>query len=647
MNNFNELLLKGFNLHKNHKFKEALLIYKNLLKKNKDNPKLLLFIGTAYLQINKYENAKKYLEQSLEKDKYNQSTINNLATVYEKLKFTDKAIKTYEKSINLNTSNPETFFRIANLYLNSKNYSNAINNYEKAINLKPNFLKAYVCLAESLVKSEKLKEALKCYDKVIELDGQNLEALNGKGDIFLIIKDFQKAIQNFEYVIKINPFENLVLGKLLFSKMMIHDWNDYEDILKKILQKIKGGYLVIHPSMLIAIVDDPELQLTASKIYQNQKYFDNNLSQKFIKKKREKINIGYFSSDFYEHATLRLMMEVFKFHDKSKFNICAFSYGPKVDDEYTKEFKNYLDNYYDVKNMDVEDIYSLCKKNKIDIAIDLKGLTRNNRLDIFQRRVAPIQINYLGYPGTTGLSNMDYIIADKVIIPEENAKFYSEKVLYLSNCYQPNLKTINISNNEVSKNDFELDKDKFVFCSFNNNYKVTPTVFNLWIDILKKTKNSVLWLLSSNAQAENNLKNYAKNKGVEPNRLVFANFLTHKNHLNRIKFADVFLDTFPCNAHTTASDAIRMGVPLITLKGKSFASRVAASILHECKLDELVMDNEEDYKNKAIQLCNNSNDLKKVKKKLLDEVENNTLFNSQVITQNLENIYLNFYNTKN
>ena len=680
MKKFDNLLLKGLNYQKKNNFDEALKIYNELIAQDNKNSQLLLFLGTLYLQINNFNLAKDYLEQAFSIDKNNTLIINNLAIAYEKLEEKDKAISLLEKSIEISQNNPETLFRIANLFSSEKKYNLAIKNYRKAIELKPNFFFAYLNLGNAqfeskfyeesiasfekaisfnrnfipsylntcraLLKLNKFDQALKYSDEIIKLDQMNIQGNLIQGDINLILKNFSKALKNYERIIKIDPTHNLVLGKLIHTKMFLHDWKNYKKLLDDVIKYVNKNIMVIHPSIFLPLTDQPDLHLKASKIYADQFYKKDLVNQNIAFEKKSKINIGYFSSDFYDHATLRLMMDIFQHHDRSKFNIFGFAYGPKKNDNYTKKLKTFLHDYHYVGGMPLDEINSLCDKNQINIAIDLKGYTQHNRLEIFKRRIAPIQISFLGYPGTTGLNTMDYILADNTIIPEKYSKFYSEKVLLLPDCYQPNIKIKNISTKKISRKDYGLDKDKFIFCSFNFNYKITPEMFDLWMKIMKEAPNSILWMLVSNKTAQNNLEKFAQTKGIGPKRIIFARYVPESDHLNRMRFADVFLDSFPWNAHTTASDSLRMGVPVLTLKGKSFASRVAASIIHQFDLDELVTSSTEEYKNKAIELYNNSIKLKEIKKKLDDNREKSPLFDSKKFTVNLEKIYLEVFKKK-
>ena len=334
------------------------------------------------------------------------------------------------------------------------------------------------------------------------------------------------------------------------------------------------------------------------------------------------------------------MMDVFKNHDKTKFDIFGFSYGAEKNDKWRIEVIKYFNQFKDIHKVSDKEVLDITRNLELDIAIDLSGLTGNPRSGLFSSRVAPIQINYLGYPGTIGADYMDYIIADEIIIPKENFKHYFEKVLYLPDCYQPNMECRDISKKEFKRSDFGLPERAFIYCSFNNNYKITPDIFEIWMKILNNVHNSVLWILKSNEKATLNLKKEAEIKGINPDRIVLADHLSNDEHLKRIELADLFLDTFPYNAHTTASDAARMGIPIITLKGNSFQSRVGASILNCIAMNELVTNNKKDYQDLAIELGTNFEKFNKLKKSFKNSVKTSSLFDSNKFTKNLEDLYL-------
>ena len=410
----------------------------------------------------------------------------------------------------------------------------------------------------------------------------------------------------------------------------------YNEELKTIKNEIKNKKKTIYPFAHMSLIDDPGQQKIITELYLE----NNNLtpSKVNINLKNKKIIIGYFSAEFHNHAVMHLMLDVFKNHNKSEFKIYGFSIGPKKD-EWTKKVKVYFDEFIDVSYMSDTEIKSLSKKLKLDIAINLTGHTFNARNSIFFNQVAPKQVNYLGYPGTMGSKFYDYIIADKIVIPEENKKYFSEEVIYLPNCYQANQEKIEVSNKKLNKKDFGLPKDKFIFGCFNNSYKITPLIFKSWMNILKDYESSVLWLLQDQKLGKQNLWEEAEKQEVNKERIIFAERLPAKEHLKRIELIDLFLDTFPYNAHTTASEAIRAGVPILTLKGKSFPSRVASSILTNIGLENLIVSNLKDYETKAISLAKNYKEIESLKNHLAQEKNLSKLFDSKVFTKDLEKIY--------
>ena len=386
------------------------------------------------------------------------------------------------------------------------------------------------------------------------------------------------------------------------------------------------------------------MQKTSAEIFVTKEYdVQNNQNYKFHKQIKKKIRIAYYSADFRNHPMSYLLANLYEIHDKNKFEIIGISFGPDKDDEMRKRVSSAFDEFYDVRLKTEDEIVKLSRELKIDIAIDLMCFTKYHKFGIFVKRCAPIQVNYLGYPGTSGTNYLDYIIADKILIPKESQKYYSEKIVYLPDTYQANDSTKKISDKIFTREELGLPKDGFVFCCFNNNYKITPQVFDVWMRLLERVENSVLWILSENINISKNLKKEATIRGIDFNRIVFAERIKMNEHLARQKVADLFIDTFPYTGHTTASDALWVGLPVLTRIGKSFASRVSASLLNAIGLSALATNSEKEYEDLAIELATNSAKLKEIKNKLKNNRNTKPLFNTQIFARNIEKAYSLMY----
>ena len=354
-------------------------------------------------------------------------------------------------------------------------------------------------------------------------------------------------------------------------------------------------------------------------------------------KRPKRIRIGYFSTDFKEHPVAYLIAKVLKQHNHDQFEVFGYSVHGSSSCEMRQRLEKSFDSFKDVQSMSDRDIAQQARYDEIDIAIDLNGYTQNARTGIFAYRAAPIQINYLGYPGTMGSNFMDYIVADKSLIPVENQKYFNEKQLYLPHTYLPTDDSRELSKKKITRGDMRLPDNAFVFCCFNNNYKISPTEFDIWMRLLTKVENSVLWLRQSNQFSIKNLKNEAQKRNVDPSRLVFANKAPIDEHLARQRLADLFVDTFSFNAHSTAADALWAGLPVVTKLGLGFAARVAGSLLNAVGLPELVTDTEQDYEALILELATNSTKLAKIKEKLATNRLRQPLFNTKLYTMHLEN----------
>jgi predicted O-linked N-acetylglucosamine transferase (SPINDLY family) len=422
--------------------------------------------------------------------------------------------------------------------------------------------------------------------------------------------------------------------------MLIIHWENFDNQKNLMLGKIDTNEKVVLPFPLLSIADTPSKHRVCAETYIQDKFPQNNKLGIIPKRiKQNRIRLGYYSADFYIHPVAFLIAELIETHNKEKFETIAFSFGPDIKDQMRNRLSNAFDKFIDVRNKTDNEIALLSRRLEIDIAIDLVGYTSKNRTGIFSYRVAPIQINYLGYPGTMGANYIDYIIADKTLIPAKSNKFYSEKIIYLPNSYQANDRTRLISDKQFTKAALGLPENGFVFACFNNNYKILPSTFDLWCKILVKVEGSVLWLLDDNPIAKKNLIKEAVARGIDSTRVVFAERIELSEHLARHRQADLFLDTFPYNAHTTASDALWAGLPVLTLMGESFASRVAASLLTAIDLPELITSSQEHYEALAIELATNPAKLKEIKTKLESNRLTTPLFDTPRFTKHLEDAY--------
>ena len=422
--------------------------------------------------------------------------------------------------------------------------------------------------------------------------------------------------------------------------MKICSWLGISDCLENISKKVFANEKVSQPFLLLALSDDAVLHKKSAEINAQMNFQYNPVLGPIPKRpKKDKIRIGYFSADFKNHPVAFLIAELIEIHDRGKFEIYAFSLVMTTD-EMRERLNGVFDHFIQVEGVSDFAIAQQARDLTIDIAIDLSGLTEGSRTGIFSYRAAPIQVNYLGYPGTMGADYIDYIIADKTLIPLESKSCYSEKVVYLPDSYQANDRKRSISERQFTRDELSLPENGFIFSCFNNNFKILPTTFTSWMRILKAVEGSVLWLFQDNPWVVDNLKKEASNHGIDASRLVFAGRMPLSEHLSRHRRADLFLDTFPYNAHTTASDALWAGLPVLTLMGRSFASRVAASLLNAVGLPELITSTQADYEVLAIELARNPKKLADIKLKLARNRLTTPLFDTPLFTKNLEVAYI-------
>jgi len=568
---------------------------------------------------------------------------NNLGNVLKALGQFDAAVKSYEKVLAINPDFADAYNNLGVTYMDLGQEDKAIKYYKKALDINPDFATAHNTLGVAHMNLGQLDAAINCYKKALVIEPDYAEAHHNLGMTVQTLGQLDEALESYSHANMLKPDLDYILGTVLNTKMHLCIWDDLPNYLTELKNKINNNEKAIIPFSMLGLIDDPELQRKVAEIYINHRFPKNHDLPRIIQHpKHKKIRIGYFSADFRNHPVAELTVELYEVHDRSQFEVYAFSCGPDTNDEINLRIKAGVDHFYDVQAMSHKDVAMLARSVELDIAVDLGGFTQHARTGIFAMSAAPIQISYIGYIGTMGANYYDYLVADQITIPEKNKKYYSEKIAYLPS-YQVNDSTQTPPTTIFTRQDIGLPEKGFVFCCFNNTYKITPTSFDGWGRILEKVKGSVLLIYADNESAQINLTKEIALRGIDPSRLIFGKRLPKPEYLARYRVADLFLDTHPYNAGTTASDALRMGLPVLTCMGKSFVSREAASVINAVNLPELITTTQEQYESLAIELAANPEKLKVIKDKLVSNLSTSPLYNTPLFTRHLESAYLTMY----
>jgi predicted O-linked N-acetylglucosamine transferase (SPINDLY family) len=592
------------------------------------------------------------------------------------LKSFEEALSNYDRAIAIHTHLAEAFSNRGLALKELGQLEAALASCNRAIEIDPNLAGAY--LNRGVVERElnRLEAALESYERAIELKADSAEAHSNRGVVLHELKRFEAALASYGHAIAIDPgyadahynlgitlrelkqyeasvacFDRAIAAKKsrfkhidglrLNTKMQVCDWRESDSDLAKLTAAIERGEAVSPPFPLLALTGSASLQRRAAQIWVREECPPNHILPAIPRRIRhEKIRIGYFSADYHAHATTHLITELFETHDRARFEITLFSFGPETNDAMRMRLRAAGNEFLDVRDKSDDQVAQLARDRCIDIAVDLKGFTKDSRTGIFARRAAPLQVNYLGYPGTMAADYIDYLIADRTLIPEASRQHYAEKIVYLPDSYQPNDTQRGISARAFSREELGLPPKGFVFCCFNNNFKITPGTFDCWMNILKRVGGSVLWLFEENPDAADNLRREAVKRDVRAERLIFARRLSTEEHLARHRAADLFLDTLPYNAHTTASDALWAGLPVLTCIGETFAARVAASLLTAIGLPELIVSSAYEYEQLAVELARHPQRLADLKRKLAHHRVTAPLFNAGRYARNLETAYV-------
>ncbi len=671
-NNVDALHLLGALAHQHNHNEEALPYVQKALNLNPDNSQFLNTLGSIYSALGQYNNAIHNLSRAIELDKLNIGAIYNLANTFKLLKDYPAAINTYRKvlisasrhiaalnnlgivyqltgnlkeakqcfylALEVDPNSLETILNLGNIAISEGNYNKALKLLKSEIIKYPNNYRLSNNIAIAYQFLEEDDKAIDAHNKTIELNPNFVGAYENLAAVLQKSYRLDEAITSYRRLLEIKPNNNKIRVKLEFLKQRVCLWQQADDFMPADLAHLSicedeidsFNYITLPTSAL-------QQYLCAKKQAQHRLYkTEKEYKRAHDTNTNKRLNVAYLSGDFRQHAVAELAIGLFEAHDKASFELFAYSTGPKDYSKLRQRIDKCFDHFVDIKSYSTEEAVRKIEEDRIDILIDLSGYTANSRPDVIAAKAAPLQVNFLGYPGTTGSSVVDYIIADPFIIPKDKQVHFSEHVVYMPDCYQINDRKRVTEENFLSRSECGLPGDGFVFCCFNSNYKITPQLFDIWARVLKTISGSILWLLESNTNAKLNLQREMKSRGIDKERLVFAPLVTPAENLARHKYADLFLDTYPVNAHTTASDALWAGCPLVTCAGDTFISRVAGSILNAVGLPELVTTSLEGYEKLVLNLARNPDKLQKIRQKLKVNSLSYPLFDSERFTRYFE-----------
>ncbi len=664
---------RGLALQELKRFEQALADYDEAIVLRPDYAEAYSNRGAVFQALQRHSEALTCYDKAIALRPDYAEAYSNRGVVFQALKRPEEALASFDKAISLKPDYAEAYSNRGNALKELKRLEEAVASYDSALNLKREYAMAHSNRGVALQELKRFEEALASYNKAISLKPDYAEAYSNRGTLLFTLDRFHEALEDYERAIKLKPDQALAYankagtlnklkrhneaagaykavldldshypfakGLLLRQKMLCCDWDGIEDLIAEIDRDITLGRLSAEPFGWQGISNSQKSLQLCAELFNKEKYHSHaGALPRRPTAKTGKIRIGYLSGEFRDHATSHLLVGVLEQHDRSHFDIYIFDNGWDDNSEIRGRINSSASTIIDIRNMSDAAAAEAIRNNEIDILVNLRGYSGEQRTEVVAQRCAPIQVNFLGFPGTLGAGYMDYIIGDRHVIPEYHKPFYAEKIVYLPYCYQANDAKKKIAERQFTRSEVGLPEEGFVFCSFNNVNKITPATFDVWMRILQQVEGSVLWLLEVST-ATGNLRKEAILRGVEASRLVFAPRMGLPDHLARHRLADLFLDTLPCNAHTTASDALWAGLPVLTQTGETFAGRVAASLLEAIELPELITRTPEAYEALAIELATNLKYLANIKSKLAANRLRAPLFDTKLFTRHIEAAY--------
>lgn len=622
----------------------AIIMLSRAVELSPDFVDALAMLGVMYEHTNQPQKSLEAMQRVIEHNPNHVEAWVGMGKAYELLYQPERALEAYKKAAELDPNSALFQNNLGSAYREVGELDKAKEHLNNAIRLAPTFGYPYNNLGSVYIDLGEAHKAVEAYEKAAELEPNIAIIRKNLAESYYTILKFRKSVETYKEALKLDPNFDESIGGIIRSKQRICDWEDWDEVEGKIRERVDadgGPFSGFYTLNLTA-----EQQLKAARHWTRARIAREPIYQHDPKewqkkwKEGEPLKIGYLSSDYFNHATTHLIAELFELHDRKNIKSYAYCCNDNDNSDIRKRVEQGVDVFHDFFQRNDSEIAQQIHDDGIHILIDLKGYTLNNRSSVCALRPAPINVNYLGFPCTMGADFIDYIIADNTIIPENLRHYYDEKVLAMPNSYQINDRKRVISDEQPTRAELGLPEDAFVFASMNDCYKITPQIFERWANILNAVPNSVLWILENTAgEAEENLRAHAQRIGLDPDRLIFCKHIRLRDHLSRIRQADLLLDTFPVCAHTTASDALWSGVPILTCMGETFVARVAGSLLNVTAVPELVTESFDDYEKKAIELANDPEQLAALRKTINDNRDSSTLFDSQQFTDDLERGY--------
>jgi predicted O-linked N-acetylglucosamine transferase (SPINDLY family) len=633
---------RGVTLQKMGRLHEALSSYSKTIALRPDYAEAHLNNGIVLTDLNRLEEALASFQSAVSLKPGFAEAYNNLSVALEKLKRFEEALTVYDKAVSLKPDYATAHYNRGSALKELKRYEEALASYGQTISLKPEYAEAYSNRGWILHKLMRFDEALANYDQAITLKPDSAQAYANSGGTLRRMERHREAASRYERALELDPNYPFAKGMLLHEKMFCAEWDNIQTLIDEIDRDIISGKLSVVPFAWQGISHSQRSLQLCAEIFNKERFPAEEKYFPQVKSNRERIRVGYLSGEFRDQATSHLLVGLIEQHDRSRFDIHILDNGWDDGSDIRKRIDKTESTFLNITHLQDRAAATIIQSSGIDILVNLNGYFGEERTAIFAQRPSPIQVNYLGFPGTLGADYIDYIVADRCVLPERHKQFYNEKVVYLPHCYQANDNKKRISDRTFTRAEFDLPEEAFVYCCFNNVYKITPDTFSAWMRILKKVEGGVLWLLDTRA-ANENLKNAAASCGVEPNQIIFAPHLSLAEHLGRHRLADLFLDTLPYNAHTTASDALWAGLPVLTRIGETFAGRVAASLLTAAGLPELITDSSDAYEAMAIDLARSPGELQDIKTKLARNRLVSPLFDTGLFAKHIEAAYTAMY----